>query len=151
MIAANRFYFEDVDPQAVLETPALTVTEAHATLFAGLVQEAAAPAGPVPDLLPLCLTTGLGWRVPQPPLAVLAFLGVEWEMREPIRVGDTIRSRSRTAVKRALREGGFVVEDREVINQRGEVVQRGRFSFLVAKRPAGGAPGGPARTQEASA
>lgn len=151
MTAASRFYFEDVDPQAVLETPALTVTEAHATLFAGLVQEVAAPAGLAPDLLPLCLTTGLGWRVPQPPLAVLAFLGVEWEMREPIRVGDTIRSRSRTAVKRSLREGGFIVEDREVINQRGEVVQRGRFSFLVAKRPASEAPGGPARTQEASA
>jgi hypothetical protein len=150
MTAPHRFYFEDVDRHAVLETPALTVTEAHVGLYSGLVQEPPAAAGLAPDLLPLCLTTGLGWRMPQPPLAVLAFLGVEWEMHHPIHVGDTIHSRSRTAVKRSLREGGFVVEDREVVNQRGEVVQRGRFSFLVAKRPVGGSGGGAARTQEAS-
>jgi len=29
-----------------------------------------------------------------------------------------------------------VVEERELINQRGQVVQKGRFTFLVAKRPA---------------
>jgi len=28
------------------------------------------------------------------------------------------------------------LEEREVINQRGEVVHQGRFTFLVAKRPA---------------
>ncbi len=96
---------------------------------------ASALEGMVPDLLPLCLTTGLGWRVPQPPLAVLAFMGFEWQIREPLRVGDTIHSRSRTAVKRSMREGGVIVEEREVINQRGEVVQQGKFTFLVAKRP----------------
>ena len=151
MRGAHRFYFEDVDPHAVLETPALTVTEAHVSLFTGLVQEPVAAAGVAPDLLPLCLTTGLGWRMPQPPLAVLAFLGVEWDMQHPIRVGDTIHSRSRTAVKRSLREGGYVVEEREVINQRGEVVQRGRFSFLVAKRPSGEPVPGSPPPQEASA
>jgi acyl dehydratase len=51
-------------------------------------------------------------------------------------VGDTIHSRSRTAVKRAMREGGVIVEEREVINQRGETVQHGKFTFLVARRPA---------------
>jgi hypothetical protein len=151
MAEPARFYFEDVVLHTVLETPALTLTEAHVGLYTGLVQEAPAPAGVAPDLLPLCLTTGLGWRSPQPPLAVLAFLGVEWEMQRPIHVGDTIHSRSRTAVKRSLREGGFLVEEREVVNQRGEVVQRGRFSFLVAKRPPGEARGGSGRTQEASA
>ena len=34
-----------------------------------------------------------------------------------------------------MREGGVIVEVREVINQRGEVVNQGRFTFLVAKRP----------------
>ena len=59
----------------------------------------------VPDLLPLCLSSGLGWRVPQPPLAVLAFMGFEWKFHLPLRVGDTIRSRSRSAAKRS-HEGG---------------------------------------------
>ena len=40
-------------------------------------------------------------------------------------------------MKRAMREGGVVIEERQVINQRGEVVHEGKFTFLVAKRPAG--------------
>ena len=90
----------------------------------------------VPDLLPLCLSSGLGWRVPRPPLAVLAFMGFEWHAMLAVRVGDTIFSRSRTVTKRSMREGGVVIEEREVINQRAEVVHKGRFTFLVAKRPA---------------
>jgi len=39
-------------------------------------------------------------------------------------------------VKRSMREGGVIVEERQVINQRAEVVQHGKFTFLVAKRPA---------------
>jgi acyl dehydratase len=135
MAEPARFYFEDVVLHGVLETPALTLTEAHVGLYTGLSRDAPPEAGLVPELLPLCLTTGLGWRVPQPPLAVLAFMGFEWEVLHPVRVGDTIHSRSRTAVKRSLREGGVIVEEREVINQRGEVVNQGRFTFLVAKRP----------------
>jgi len=50
-------------------------------------------------------------------------------------VGDTIHSLARTAVKRSMREGGVIVEERQVINQRGEIVHRGRFTYLVAKRP----------------
>jgi len=90
----------------------------------------------------LSLTTGLGWRIAQPPLAVLAFMGVEWHVDAPLAVGDTIHSRSKTAVKRAMREGGVIVEEREVINQRGETVQHGKFTFLVARRPAPPAPQG---------
>jgi acyl dehydratase len=134
MSVTARFYFEDVVLDGVLETPAMTITEAHVGVYAGLTHEPAAP-GTVPVHLPLCLTTGLSWRVPQPPLAVLAFMGFEWRMLEAVRVGDTIHSRSRTVTKRTLREGGVVIEERDVINQRGEVVEQGRFTFLVAKRP----------------
>ena len=135
MAEPPRFYFEDVVLHTVLETPAVTLTEAHVGLYAGLSQDLPVGAGLVPELLLLCLTAGLGWRVPQPPLAVLAFMGFEWEVLQPVRVGDTIHSRSRTAVKRSIREGGVVVEERQVINQHGETVHQGRFTFLVAKRP----------------
>lgn len=134
MPGPSRYYLEDIEVGTVVETPAMTVTQAHVTIYTGLTDDAA-PAGGVPDLLPLCLTIGLGWRVNQPPLAVMAFMGFEWKTNAPVRVGDTIHSRSRTALKRSLREGGVIVEDREVINQRGEVVHQGRFTFLVAKRP----------------
>jgi acyl dehydratase len=130
----RRFYFEDLEVGSVVETPAMTVTEAHVALYTGLTRDST-ESGSVPALLPLCLTIGLGWRVNQPPLAVLAFMGFEWKMNAPVRIGDTIHSRSRTAVKRSMREGGVIIEDREVINQRDEVVHQGRFTFLVAKRP----------------
>jgi 3-hydroxybutyryl-CoA dehydratase len=128
-------YFEDMELNGVLVTPGMTVTQAHVGLYTGLTSDTVEGAGAVPDLLPLCLTTGLGWRVAKPQLAVLAFMGFEWQMLAPLRVGDTIHSTARTAAKRSMREGGVLIEEREVINQRGEVVQRGRFTFLVAKRP----------------
>lgn len=142
------FYFEDVVVGEPLETPALTLTEAHTIRYASLAGEweprstdevasrrSESGGRVIPDLLPLCLSSGLGWRVPQPPLAVLAFMGFEWKFSLPLRIGDTIRSRSRTAAKRSMKDGGVVVEEREILNQRGEVVQSGRLTLLVAKRP----------------
>jgi acyl dehydratase len=106
------------------------------TLFAGATGDAAPrEPGLVPDLLPLCLSSGLGWRVPRPPLAVLAFMGFEWRFVEPVRIGDTIHSVSRTLTKRSMREGGVVIEERRIVNQRGETVQSGKLTLLVARRP----------------
>ena len=133
--AGPRWYFEDVVLDNVIETPAMTVTEAHVSLFRGLGGRAADDLGDVPDLLLLCLSIGLAWRIPQPPLAVLAFMSMDWEILRPLAVGDTISSRSRTVIKRAMREGGVVVEERDIVDQRGQVIQRGRFTFLVARRP----------------
>lgn len=129
------WYFEDVEVGVPLETPGMTITEAHVALFSGLSERRPTPTGSVPDLLPLCLSSGLGWRVPQPPLAVLAFMGFEWRFHLPVRLGDTIRSRSRTVAKRAMRDGGVVFEEREIMNQHGGVVQSGRLTLLVARRP----------------
>ena len=134
--AATHSYFEDVEIGVVLETPGMTITEAHVGLFGGLVGERSADPFAVPDLLPLCLSSGLGWRTNTPPLVVLAFMGFEWRSHEPVRVGDTIHARSHTAAKRAMREGGVIFEEREIVNQRGGVVQSCRITLLVARRPA---------------
>ena len=134
--ASVQCFFEDVEVNVPLETPGMTVTRAHVGLFTGLTGEAAAAnLDSVPSLLPLSLSSGLGWRVPRPPLAVLAFMGFEWRFLAPVRVGDTIHSRSRTLTKRSMREGGVVIEERQVINQRGETVQEGKLTLLVARRP----------------
>ncbi len=130
-----RLYFEDVEVGMSVRTPALTVTEAHVGIFQGLVREPGEAPGSVPDLLPVCLAIGLGWRAPAPPLVVLAFMGFEWEFIRPVRVGDTISSHARVVNKRALREEGVVVEEREILAHTGEVLQRGRFTFLVGRRP----------------
>ena len=133
-MAAEQTYFEDVTVGEEVATPAITVTEAHVSLYRSLAGEAADDPAAVPELLPLCLSTGLGWRVPRPPLAVTAFLSVEWEILKSLRAGDTIHGVSRAATRRPMREGGIIIEDHEVVDQRGVVVQRGRFTFLVARR-----------------
>lgn len=133
--AGPQWYFEDVVLDGVTETPAITVTDTHVRMFRGLVGQPGEDVGAVPEILLLCLSTGLGWRVPQPPLAVLAFLSIDFQFVRPLAVGDTVHSRARTVVKRAMRDAGLIVEERDVIDQRGDVIQRGRFSFLVARRP----------------
>ena len=122
-LAPHAMYFEDITVGEREETPALTITEAHVALYRGLTGDDSAPAGVVPDLLPLCLCTGLGWRVARPPLAVLAFMSVDWQIARPVRVGDTIRCRLRTTAKRAMREAGVIVETQEIVDQRGDPVQ----------------------------
>ena len=135
-VAPVQCYFEDVEKGVPLETPGITLTPAHVALFAGATGDALPRnLGAVPDLLPLCLSSGLGWRVPRPPLAVLAFMGFEWRFIEPVRIGDTIHSVSRTLTKRRMREGGVVIEERRIVNQRGETVQSGKLTLLVARRP----------------
>ena len=134
--APARCYFEDVEKDVPLETPAITLTRAHVALFTGVTGDAVLrDPDAVPDLLPLCLSSGLGWRVPRPPLAVLAFMGFEWHFLAPVRVGDTIHSDSRTLTKRSMREGGVVIEERRIVNQRDETAQSGKLTLLVARRP----------------
>lgn len=143
------FYFEDVSLDVLVETPGWTLTEADVLRYVGLTGEwesrttddefaRATEFGSrvIPDLLPFCISIGLGWRIPHPPLVVLAFMGLEWKFLHPLRVGDTIRSRSKAVAKRAMKDGGVVVEEHEIVNQEGAVVQSGKLTFLVAKRPA---------------
>jgi acyl dehydratase len=127
-------YFEDIDVGDEALTPAMTLTEAHAALYRGLTGEVSGDPGAIPDLLPLCLSTGLGWRFARPPLVVLAFMGLEWTIHRPLRVGDTVHSRARAAVKRSMRDAGVVVQAQDIVDQHGDVAQGGRFTFLVAKR-----------------
>ena len=129
-----RTYFEDVEVGSEHETPAMTVTQAHVSLYSGVTDDQAAGLGLAPELLALCLSTGLGWRIARPPLVVLAFMSIDWKIERPLRVGDTIRSRSRTALKRAMRDSGVVIEEHEIVDQHDAVLQHGRFTFLVAKR-----------------
>ena len=46
------------------------------------------------------------------------------------------KRRARIAQKRPLKEAGVLVEKREMVNQRGEVVQEAEYKLLVARRPA---------------
>ena len=133
-VAPRVTYFEDVVVGSRHETPALTVTQAHVNMYSGVTGDAAPETGLAPPLLALAFSTGLGWRIARPPLVVLAFMGIDWKIERPLRVGDTVFSRSETKMKRSMRDGGVVIEEHEIVDQHGHVLQHGRFTFLVAKQ-----------------
>jgi acyl dehydratase len=133
-------YFEDVQVGDEELTPGMTLTQTHAALYSGLTGDAPDEPDAIPDLLPICLQTGLGWRGLRRPLAVLAFMSIDWKIHRAARVGDTIHGRARAVSKRPMREGGVLIEHHEIVDQHGDVLQSGRFVFLVARRAAAGTP-----------
>ena len=80
---------------------------------------------------------------PHPPLVVLALMGFEWRFLRDARVGDTIRCVMRSVTKRLMKEGGVVIEERKILNQRDEVIQSGKLTLFVARRPSQAGDGAP--------
>lgn len=138
-------YFEDVVVGEDVRSPGRTITEADLVAFAAISGDHEAldlsrgePGLPptVPDLFVFSVTSGLGFRTPVPPLQVLAFMVFDCRFIAPVRVGDTLHCRIRITAKRGIRgEGGVIVEKRDMVNQRGEVVQEAEYKLLVARRP----------------
>jgi acyl dehydratase len=125
------------------------VTQAEISLFAGIagdfnalhVDHEAARSGPFGQpvahgLLGLAIASGLGTTAPR--VETMAFLEIlSWSFRNPIAIGDTIRVITRVDAlePRARGRRGVVTWNRQVLNQRGEVVQEGRTRTLVRGRP----------------
>jgi acyl dehydratase len=139
-------YFEDIEIGEVFRTPGRTLTEADCVRFAAIsgdhealdrTRGAPGLGAAVPDTLVIAVTSGLGFRVPVVQPLVLAFMVLDWRFLAPVRVGDTVHCRMAVTAKRGMREGGVLVEKREIVNQRGEVVQAGEYKLLVARRPRG--------------
>jgi acyl dehydratase len=83
----------------------------------------------------MVMSSGLGFRAPAETPQVLAFMVFDLQIRQPVRVGDTIHCRIRVAGKRPMKDAGVVVEQRQMVNQHGEVVQEAEYKLLVARRP----------------
>ena len=137
-------YFEDLDVGDGFESPGRTITEADVVGFAAISGDqealdftAGEPGLPpaVSDLLVTAMSSGLGFRAPAEQPQVLAFMVLDLHSRLPVRVGDTIRCRVRVAGKRPMKDVGVVVEQRQMVNQRGDVVQESEYKLLVARRP----------------
>ena len=136
-------YFEDLEVGDGFETPGRTITEADVVGYAAISGdqecldftrgEAGLPPV-VPELVIMVVSSGLGFRAPAETPQVLAFMVFDLQIRQPVRVGDTIRCRVRVAGKRPMKEGGVIVERREMINQRDEVVCRCERSALIQRR-----------------
>jgi acyl dehydratase len=145
----QRRYFEDIEVGEEYESPGRTVTETDIVLFAGLsgdynvlhtdaefMKKSIFGERIAHGLLGLAIQAGLFTRATQP-YATLAFVGLRWKFRGPIKIGDTIRLRAKVALKKETSklDRGLVTLERTVLNQRDEVVQEGETDLLVERRP----------------
>jgi acyl dehydratase len=145
----GRQYYEDIRVGDEYLSPGRTVTEADIVAFAGLSGDynvlhtdaefmKASIFGEriAHGLLGLSIASGLGARAVPRPFATLAFLGIRWRFKGPIKIGDTIKVRLRVTDKRETSkpDRGIVKIQRVVLNQRGEVVQEGDTEIMVERR-----------------
>ena len=128
----------------VVETGAITVTEAHIVSFAGLTgdfhplhtNEEFAKTTQFGSRIahgPLIFSMCCGLFVRADPLDSIAFLGMDWQLLKPVMLGDTIHVRSTLDSARVTSAGNraIIQHTREVINQRGEVVQKGTTKIMM--------------------
>jgi acyl dehydratase len=145
-------WFEEIDVGESYESPGRTVTETDIVLFAGLSgdynvlhTDAEAMKSSIfgeriaHGLLGLAIQSGLLTRA-APAYAALGLAGLRWKFKGPIKIGDTIRLRARVTAKKegSQADPGVVTLERQVLNQRDEVVQEGETDLVVARRPAAG-------------
>ncbi len=143
-------YFEEFELGFTMVTPARTITEHDICAFAGLsgdynplhTDREFAKTTPFGEriahgMLGLSVATGLVHNVGPVDGTAMAFLGVDWKFRKAITIGDTIHAIVKVTDKRESKPmgGGVVSFDVRVVNQQGEVVQKGSWTLLVRMRP----------------
>ena len=149
MSEPNRQYFEDIQVGDEYVSPGRTVTEADIVAFAGLsgdynvlhtdaeyMKTSIFGERIAHGLLGLSIASGLGSRAVPRSFATIAFLGLRWRFKGPIKIGDTIKVRMRVSDKKETSkpDRGIVTIQRSVLNQRGEVVQEGDTELMIERR-----------------
>lgn len=83
-------------------------------------------------LLVLSIASGLAVRMGFMEETVQAFMGLDWQFRRPVMIGDTVRLRTTIEAKKEMKRlgGGAVTFKMEVLNQKDEVCQRGTWEIL---------------------
>ncbi len=148
-------YFEDFQVGDTIETMGRTVTEADIVNFAGIsgdfyrlhtdeeyAKTTMFGTRVAHGLLVLSIATGLAMRLGFMEGTVEAFMGLEWQFRRPVFIGDTVRVHAEVAEKKPMKRlgGGLVTLRVKVLNQKGETVQRGTWTVLVRSKDASTSP-----------
>ncbi len=143
-------YFEEFEIGQEMATAGRTITETDIVNFAGLTWD----TNPMHTdaeyakttvfgervahgMLGLSYAVGLAWQLGFMEGTVIAFLGLEWKFKAPMKIGDTVRVVAKVKQKKEMKAagGGLVTLEGRVLNQRDEVAQQGEWSVLVKSRP----------------
>ena len=145
----DALYFDDYHVGQEFITKARTVTEADVVNFAALswdtnplhtdvefAKKSVFGERIAHGMLGIVIHAGLSQMLGIMEGTLLAFLGMTWQFHLPIKLGDTIHVVQRV---REMREGtktdrGVLTFEKELVNQRGEVVQTGTTTVLLKKR-----------------
>jgi acyl dehydratase len=148
MAGDDRRYFEEIQVGEEYVSPGRTITEADIVIFAGLsgdynvlhtdaefMKSSIYGERIAPGLLGLAIQSGLLTRGMRP-YATLAFLGLRWKFKGPIKIGDTITVRGKVLSKRetSQKDRGIITLQRQVVNQNGDLVQDGETDVMVERR-----------------
>jgi acyl dehydratase len=147
--ATGRLYFEDMPVGTRWVSPRRTITEADVSSFAGLsgdfnplhVDSVFAERGPfgrrvAHGALVFSIATGLRQQMPVFRGSLRAMLELRsWRFLAPVHIGDTLAVITTVASARETSkpDQGLVVQQVDVVNQRGEAVQAGEMVSLVAR------------------
>jgi acyl dehydratase len=147
---ANDIFWEDIEEGVEVTSPGRTMTETDIVNFAGLSGDfniihtdaefsQGTPFGQriAHGVLGLSIATGLVARNPGAERhRLVAFLGMTWDFRNPVFIGDTIHVVQTVASKRPTKRPGLgiVIYDAKVLNQRGETCQEGQWKVLYMMR-----------------
>jgi len=88
-------------------------------------------------LLGIAVAGGLLGRLGIYDETAVALLSTSWRFQAPIRIGDTVRCRIKTASKRETHhpDRGIVTATLTLFNQKGEVLEEGEVTEMVLRRP----------------
>jgi acyl dehydratase len=147
-IGPNARFFEQLEVGDSWTSPRRTVTETDIGMFAAITGDynpvhtdaeyakstvfgeriLHGPAG-------FAIATGLESRLGIKEGTAIAFLGMTWDYKGPIRIGDTIRVVQKIATKRETKKPnvGIVFFDVALLNQRNEVVQQGEWKVMFRR------------------
>lgn len=143
-------YFEEFEIGDVAESVGRTITEGDIVNFAALSGDwnrihtdaeysKAQMFGQrvAHGLLILSIASGLAVRMGFMEETVQAFMGLQWQFRRPVLIGDTVHLRTTVDEKKEMKRlgGGIVTFKMEMVNQKGEVCQRGTWEILCKSLP----------------
>ena len=150
-VGPNALFYDDFEVGRSWGTPARTITEADIVLFAGLTGD----YNPVHTDAEFAKTTPFGMRILHGPAGfaiatglefrlgikegtATAMLGMTWDFRGPILMGDTIRVKQKVSSMRETKKPtlGIVNFHVAIVNQRDEVVQEGEWKIMFRRKGA---------------